>query len=420
MDCRAIAIVSLDKPSVSSSEKKHINSYRVAVNRISFQWFLAETKTYPHQWFFTVACAYAALMVPMAMLARYDYGPVTLAVPSGHAFEMLFGFILALIAGYLLGPMFRWRVVLLIFFWLLARIAGLFTETSELALIGNAVFVFLLAQNLLPKLWVAKKWRNRMLVPLLGLICAMAIAIAVVDQFDLYVLQRYLLRESVQLFALLMLFMGGRMLAPAVAGEFYRQGKVLEARVQPNIEAALIVTIAGAFLCALIAPSVSGALLILSGLLAGIRLFRWQLWHCMARPDLICLGVGYGWLAFGLILLGWVKLNGDEYYFVTAIHALTVGALGTLAANVMIRVSLLHVKQYPSHMRQIVTITTFMTIAAILRITADISIYRELWLTIAAAAWGISFSMTLLVILKCLSKKRSTASGGKQNPQIID
>lgn len=101
-----------------------------------------ETKTYPHQWFFTVACAYAALMVPMAMLARYGYGPVTLAVPSGHAFEMLFGFILALIAGYLLGPMFRWRVVLLIFFWLLARIAGLFTETSELALIGNAVFVF--------------------------------------------------------------------------------------------------------------------------------------------------------------------------------------------------------------------------------------------------------------------------------------
>ena len=233
-------------------------------------------------------------------------------------------------------------------------------------------------------------------------------------------LQRYLLRESVQLFALLMLFMGGRMLAPAVAGEFYRQDKVLEARVQPNIEAALIVTIAGAFLCAPIALSVSGVLLILSGLLAGIRLFRWQLWHCMARPDLICLGVGYGWLAFGLILLGWVKLNGGEYYFVTAIHALTVGALGTLAANVMIRVSLLHVKQYPSHMWQIVTITTFMAIAAILRITADISIYRELWLTIAAAAWSISFSMTLLVILKCLSKKRSTASGGKQNPQTIN
>lgn len=390
------------------------------MNHISLQWFLAETKTYPHQWFFAVACAYAALIVPMTMLARYDYGAVTLSVPSGHAFEMLFGFIFALIAGYLLGPMFRWRVVLLIFFWLLARIAGLFVETSGLALIGNTVFAFLLAQNLLPKLWVAKKWRNKMLVPLLGLICIMSVVIAVIDWFDLYALQRYLLRESVQLFALLMLFMGGRMLAPAVAGEFYRQGKVLEARVQPNIEAALIVTIAGAFLCASFAPLASGALLVLSGLLASIRLFRWQLWHCMARPDLICLGVGYGWLAFGLMLLGWAKINGSEYYFVTAIHALTVGALGTLATNVMVRVSLLHVKQYPSYMRQIVTITIFMTIAAVLRITADISIYRELWLAIAAVAWSISFSMTLLIILKCLSKKRCAVSDDKQNSQAID
>ncbi|GKS68650.1 hypothetical protein W03_06540 [Nitrosomonas sp. PY1] len=358
-------------------------------------------------------------MVPMAMLARYGYGPATLAMPSGHAFEMLFGFILALIAGYLLGPMPRWRVVLLMLFWLLARIAGLFTETSGLALIGNSIFIFLLAQNLLPKLWVAKKWRNRMLVPLLGLICAMAIVTAVADRFDWYVLQHYLLRESVQLFALLMLFMGGRMLAPAVAGEFYRQGKELEARVQPNIEAALIVAIAGAFLCAPISLSVSGVLLILSGLLAGIRLFRWQLWHCMERLDLICLGVGYGWLAFGLILLGWVKLN-DGDYFVTAIHAVTVGALGTLAANVMIRVSLLHVKQYPSHMRQIVTITILMAVSAALRIVADISTYRELWLIIATMAWSVGFLMALVIVLECLSKKRNIASGGKQNPPVVD
>lgn len=102
-----------------------------------------------------------------------------------------------------------------------------------------------------------------------------------------------------------MLFIGGRMLAPAAAGEFYRQGMELGARVQPNIEASLIITIAAAYLLAPVAVPFSGMLLILCGVLAGIRLFRWQLWHCLARPDLICLGLGYGWLALGLILLGW-------------------------------------------------------------------------------------------------------------------
>ena len=65
-------------------------------------WFLAETKTYPHQWFFTAASIYAILMVPLAILARHGYGPIMLAAPTTHAFEMLFGFVGAIVAGFLL------------------------------------------------------------------------------------------------------------------------------------------------------------------------------------------------------------------------------------------------------------------------------------------------------------------------------
>lgn len=365
-------------------------------------WLPKETKAYAHQWFFIAACVYAILMVPLAMLARHGYGPEALAAPTGHAFEMLFGFALALIAGYLLGPMSARRLALFLFFWLLARIMGMVALANWLTLISNAVFVTLLAWQLLPRLWVAKKWRNRMLVPLLGLICMMTIVIAWIDQLGHHGLHRYLLDESVQLFALLMLFMGGRMLAPAVAGEFYRQGMELEARVQPRIEAGLIVTVTAAFVLAPIAASSSGILLITSGILAGIRLTRWQLWHCLARPDLICLGVGYGWLALGLVLLGWVKLNGGSY-FSTAVHALTVGALGTLSANVIVRVTLLHVKQYPSRIPQIVAITGIMTVAAMARIGADFSTHREILLAAAAIAWSASFLSVLFVLLDCLT-----------------
>lgn len=271
----------------------------------SSRYLPGETRAYAHRWFFTAACIYAALIIPLTLLARHGFGPAVLSVPTGHAFEMLFGLAPALIAGYLLGPMPARRLVWFLCFWLLARIAGLIAPFAWPALVFNALFVILFARQLLPRLWAAKKWRNRSLVPLLGLICAITIAVILAGRLDEYLLHRYLIDESVQLFALLMLFIGGRMLAPAAAGEFYRQGMELGARVQPNIEASLIITIAAAYLLAPVAVPFSGMLLILCGVLAGIRLFRWQLWHCLARPDLICLGLGYGWLALGLILLGW-------------------------------------------------------------------------------------------------------------------
>lgn len=368
------------------------------LKNILLQSLPGETKAHAHQWFFTAACIHAALMIPLAILARYGYGPAALATPTGHAFEMLFGFAPALIAGYLLGPMSSRRLTGFMLSWLLARIASLSAPFAWLTLAGNALFLALLARRLLPRLWVAKKWRNRTLAPLIGLICLLTVVIILAGRFDYYWLYRNLLDESVQLFALLMLFMGGRMLAPAAAGEFYRRGMELEARVQPHIEAGLIVTVAAAFVLAPVTAILSGILLIISGILAGIRLIRWQLWHCLARPDLICLGLGYGWLALGLILLGWVKLNGGSH-FSTAIHAITVGALGTLATNVIVRVTLLHVKRYPSHIPHIVTMTGFMTVAAITRITADFSQHREILLTVAASAWSIAFLCALFILL---------------------
>lgn len=378
----------------------------------SSRYLPGETRAYAHRWFFTAACIYAALIIPLTLLARHGFGPTVLSVPTGHAFEMLFGLAPALIAGYLLGPMPARRLVWFLCFWLLARIAGLIAPFAWPALVFNALFVILFARQLLPRLWAAKKWRNRSLVPLLGLICAITIAVILAGRLDEYLLHRYLIDESVQLFALLMLFIGGRMLAPAAAGEFYRQGMELEARVQPNIEASLIITIAAAYLLAPVAAPFSGMLLILCGVLAGIRLFRWQLWHCLARPDLICLGLGYGWLALGLILLGWAKLDGGSH-FSTAVHAITVGALGTLATNVIVRVTLLHVKQYPSRIPQIVIMTGFMSIAAVTRMAADFSNYREILLMIAASGWSIAFLFALHVLLTSRTAPRVKPT---QNP----
>ncbi len=369
-----------------------------------------QKKVHAHQWFFIAACVYALLIIPMTLLARAGIGFITLGIPGMHASEMLFGYALALIAGYLLGPMPVWHLLLLLSLWVMARVSTLAMLPSDwawLSLASNSAFALMLAWRLLPRLWVAKKWRNRLLAPLLGLICAATAVTNLASQLSAYELHRYLLEASIQLFALLMLFMGGRMLAPAVAGEFYRQGMELEARVQPRIEGGLIITVVAAVLLSSVSALMVGMLLIVAGVLAGVRLLRWQLWHCAARPDLICLGLGYVWLAFGLILLGWMKLNAMEEYFSTVVHVITVGALGTLSVNVMVRVTLLHVKQYPSRIPLILTITLIMSLAAIGRIGADFSNYREDLLVLAGCAWSTSFLMVLYILVSSVGARAS-------------
>ena len=110
---------------------------------------------------------------------------------------------------------------------------------------ANIGFPALLAWQLAPRLFgSAKKWRNQALPIVLAAICGCAVAFTVVPRAIAAsgALQRPpypLLIVAVSLFALLLLFMGGRLIAPSVAGQLHRQGIDLDARVQPRIEARL-------------------------------------------------------------------------------------------------------------------------------------------------------------------------------------
>ena len=133
----------------------------------------------------------------------------------------------------------------------------------------------------------------------------------------------------------LMAFMGGRLLAPAIAGHLDKQGEELHARVQPRIEGAIIVALAFAALCAPI-PALqvaAGAGAAAGGALIAVRLLRWRLWRCRGRVDLWCLGAGYAWLAAGLLLTGTSLLMSSSPR--GALHLVTVGALGTLTLSLV-------------------------------------------------------------------------------------
>lgn len=351
--------------------------------------------------FFPAAAIQAGLVVPLSVFAvASGTGLPAGLLGAGHGHELLFGFALALIAGYTLGPMPRRRLLELFGLWLLARLTYLSWPHSLPGELLSPLFAVALAYHIVPRFSAAKKWRNRIVGPLLLLICLVPLLwllVPWVDALD----QSGLMRFAVLLLALLMSFMGGRIIAPAAAGTLQKQGYTLEARVQPRIEGGLIVTLAGAALSSLaLAPvALTAGLLISAAILLLVRLGRWQLWRCRGRPDLLGLGLGYLWLALGTGITGLTMLADKP--LAPALHLITIGALGTLAIGVMLRIHTQRLHRQPPPLGHIAPALALIGVAAVARYLAGPAPYAEpvlLWT--AATAWALALWLTAFYLLK--------------------
>lgn len=365
----------------------------------------APSNRIPHRWFFPAAAAYAALALPVSVLAMQGsiVGPRALAHPLGHAHEMLVGFALGVVAGYQLPPMARGRLGILFGLWLAGRVLFLAFPGSLAASAADTLFVLILAMYIAPRLFVAAKKLRNLALPLV--LSGLCVAAALFDAFlhvALAVPLQALVLAFVLLLCALMLFMGGRILAPAVAGQFYRQGRNLATRVQPRIEAALLIVVGIAIVATAFprAGAVVRLACVAAGLLAFARLARWHIWECRGRPDLICLGIGYTWLAFGLVALG---ASDTGPLRTAAIHCVTVGALGTLTFNVMAGTVMLRARLERADEPRLVWGTALIAAAAVLRIGGALAgAAAPLMLVAAAACWCAAYLILLWLLADAL------------------
>lgn len=350
---------------------------------------------------FPVASLYAALAVPLSVYAMTTVAawPPGLVV-AGHAHEMLFGFALLLVAGYLLSPVSRGVLAALLGLWLAARISYVLAPQSLAAAVLSPLYALALAVLVVPKFRSAKKWRNRSVMPLLLTLCLLPAAYAADAYFQGSVTRLQLLLAGILLLALLMAFIGGRVIAPAAGGAFYRLGINLRERVQPRLEGAIIILLAVAALAVFLPYSRygTGVTACAGGLTVTVRLLRWRLWQLPERQDLWCLGIGYGWLALGLVLLGGLILGNVSP--IPALHLITVGALGTLSICVMTRINLQYRKQDPAGDPRIALAVALISAATLARFAAGMwpEIRTDLLWT-AAGAWSLAYLITALRLL---------------------
>ena len=360
--------------------------------------------------FFPAASLLAALAVPLSVWAVWSgTGWPAGLLGAGHGHELIFGFALALVAGYTLGPQPVIVLYPLFGLWLAARLSWIFLPDSLLAQLLGPAFALVLAWHVVPRFNAAKKWRNRMVGPLILLLCLLAVAFGPSTTLNLSYASWLpgpfkLMHAAITGLLLLMTFMGGRIIAPAVAGTLEKKGIPLEARVQPRIEGTLIVVLGCAvFLVAFPAVNpITGNLLLAAVGLITLRTLRWKLWLCSERADLLVLAAGYLWLAIGALAAGVALLRGTT--LAPSLHLITIGALGTLSTSVMLRLAWQRSHRKPPLAKEVYPIAALLSGAAISRFMAGESPFGApvlLWLS--AGFWALAY-LWVTVRLFILSK----------------
>jgi uncharacterized protein involved in response to NO len=138
----------------------------------------------------------------------------------------------------------------------------------------------------------------------------------------------------------------------------------------------------------------------------GFRLSRWRGNAIMREPLLWVLHLGYGWLALGFLILGLVGL-APVLPETAALHALTVGAIGTMTLAVMTRASLGHTGRPLTAGPGTTAIYVLVTLAALLRLVAPLesSAYVTM-LALAGLAWSGAFGLFVLLYAGPLATPR--------------
>ncbi|SFH87188.1 NnrS family protein [Modicisalibacter xianhensis] len=378
--------------------------------------------------FFLLGAAFSLLA--MLVWGAFWHGQSLLQPYGGmlwwHQHEMLFGFTAAIVVGFLLTAVQNWTgqaglsgapLLALAGAWLLGRWLIAFPQDLSPLWLASLDMIFLpLAAGVLawPVIRV-RQWRNLVFVPVL-LVLALANALTHVALFaGDPLLLRGAMYLAVLLIALLMTILGGRVIPFFTSRRLQRPQASRPAWLEwcsiGGVAALALLQLAS--LAGLIAPgAVWAGVALIASAANTIRLLRWKGWLSWRDPLLWGLHVSYAFVCLGLAMwgvaaLGWVPAS-------LAIHALTVGGMGTMMLAMMARVALGHTGRPITAPKGIGIALGLMVTAAVLR-----AVMPALWpqvthltLSFAILAWSLAYALYLSLYAPVLLRKRVDGKPG--------
>jgi uncharacterized protein involved in response to NO len=345
---------------------------------------------------------------------------LTIAVPVHvwHAHEMIFGYGLAVAAGFFLTAVPNWTgrqpvrgtmLGILFALWLAARLASWFSfllppiavALPELAFI--AMLMALVGHALLTG-WSR---RNFLLLPILAAMFVAAVLYHLKFPYSAHIL-------GLDTLLVLITVIGGRVVPAFTTNALRRDGVEPLPRASGKRDVAAILSIVALTIADLALPgaTTTGALAIVAGLLVAFRMIGWRTPKVLDSPIVWILHLGYGWLAFGLALKGIAIITG-ALPEITAIHALTIGAIGSMTLGVMSRAALGHTGRDLKVTAGITTAYLLISLAAIIRIISaalPAGLHDEAML-VSGAVWIAAFLIFAVTYWPILTRPRITLGG---------
>lgn len=373
--------------------------------------------------FFLLGALYAAVMI-LAWVFIFHGAVRTPQLWNNpilwHAHEMIYGFTMAIIAGFLLTAIANWtggapvrhmHLAVLALLWTAGRIAFWCPHIPPLALaVIDLSFIPLLAINLSIPLLRAKNNHNLIFLGMLSLLFLgnlhMHLAAAGKAGGD----PRITAYAAVLLMIMIISIVGSRIIPSFTVAGLRREGKARYQTDQKKTDIAALLLLATLGVAVLATGLESYFTGILALCAAVIHLWRMRFWHTLEtgkQPLLWILHAGHLWLVAGLLTIG---LHGVGLVASASLglHMLTVGGIGSMTIGMMARVALGHTGRPIEASPLTVWSFWMMQASALLRSLAILigGVHYSLWIIASGLFWTAAFAIYLLIYAPILWRPR--------------
>jgi len=381
---------------------------------------------------FFLAGVFGVLSVPLWVGLYGGAVDLNLAVPMAvwHGHEMLYGYTLAAIGGFFLTVVPNWTrakaqkgpaLMVLSGVWVLGRIAvwaqgGL---PYTVVFVADMAFVVMFSGLVLRPLLDPQYRRQMVFVPILAtLVIGNAMShMGGLGWGDLggggvdWATQGLTL--GLDGIVVLITVMGGRVTPSFTSSYLGHANPAIKVRQSAKLDRLVLNATWALLVFDQILPgrSVTGALALIVAILHGVRLAGWLGWRTWRNPILCVLHVGYAWLVVGLALrgLGDFGLLAPQ----NALHALTIGAIGTYTMGIMTRASLGHTGRVVKAAPVIVAAYVLISVAALSRLlVAPLPEYAAVLVMASGVAWTLAFTAFFVVYAPILMRPRPDGRPG--------
>ena len=393
-----------DAPSSSEPSSYAPSSFAPALLQLGFRPFFFLGALYSLISLLIWGGFYAGQITPPAFLID----PI-----SWHIHEMLYGFTLAIIAGFLLTAVVNWtgsapirqrHLVALCLLWLAGRIVinlDLGLPFWAILVIETSFIPVLLVSLAIPLIRANNRRNFLILLRLLVLFACDIWFLKTGSKVPLYI--------ALMMVLTMISLIGGRVIPAFTINALRRTGIQATQTPQPIVDKAAVASLIAVTVCLIVAQG-TVILTVCAGLSAIIHGTRMRHYHSLktgSDPMLWILHIGYSWLVIGLLLLA---LTGVGVFTLpVVIHTLTVGCIGSMTLGMMVRVTLGHTGR-PLVSSSLTTLAFLLMQAAVLiRVVGPIIMPEQTigWIVGSATLWSFCFVIYLFVCAPMLFKPRA-------------